>query len=280
MLRSSLLLLLILSGIATGYAQKNTMASQWRDSVIAIDGDPVDWEQPFRYYDSKSKLQYTFVNDATALYVCLKTADDRTMMKIIRAGMRVWLDTTGKKKEIAAIYFPVKGEDKLDISPDPNEPEKNIVERADIKKLKLTYTTSSQEVRTQGLKGVPVSMMPADSVKYGLRVGMNWDREDMLTYEIRIPFSLFYKDRLNPDDTLKPIGLGVKIEAMVLPMMTGASTTDVTGTGGNPTMNRSMNSTARPGSSPGPQPSMSLPQNIADMGQPLQMYTRLRLAYR
>ena len=178
------------------------------------------------------------------------------------------------------IYFPVKSDDKLDVSPDPNEPERNIVERPDIKKLKLTYTTSSQEVRTQGLKGVPAGMMPADSGKYGIRIAMNWDKEDMLTYEIRIPFGLFYRERLNPEDTLKPIGLGVKIEAMVLPMMTGASTTDVTGSGGNPTMNRSMNSAARPGSSPGPQPSMSLPQNIADMGQPLQMYMRLKLAYR
>ena len=69
------------------YAQKMVLNSMWRDSVISIDGSLADWDQPFRYFDSKSKLQYSIVNDDKYIYISVKTNDDKAMMKVMRAGM-------------------------------------------------------------------------------------------------------------------------------------------------------------------------------------------------
>ena len=281
MTKSSFLFLIFTFCLVPTFAQKNTQASLWRDSAIVIDGHPEDWDLPFRFYDSKSKLQYSVVNDATNLYICIMSSDPRTQMKITRAGMKVWLDTTGKKKETSALYYPLKGENKLDISPDPAEPEKNIVEHPDAKKLRLNFLTSQHDAKTLGMKGVPATIIVDDSNKADIKLALNWDKNEVLAYEIKIPFKTFYKDALTPQDTLKPLAIGVKIEGMVMPMIPNNSNAgaDVSGAGGGgTTANRSMNGSGR--QTNGPTPSMALPQSVAELAESLQIYMRIKLAIR
>ncbi|MGQ4827587.1 hypothetical protein, partial [Enterococcus faecalis] len=94
------------------------------------------------------------------------------------------------------------------------EPEKNIVERPDVKKLKVNFLTTQQDAKILGMRGVPATIAVDDSNKSDIKIALNWDKSDVLTYEIKIPFKTFYKETLVPRDTLKPISIGVRIEGM------------------------------------------------------------------
>jgi hypothetical protein len=275
---------------AMGHAQKFLLSSIWRDSVITVDGSPADWDQPFRYFDSKSKLQYAVVNDAKNIYVSVKTNDPKAQMKIMRAGMDVYFDVRGKKKEIATVHFPLKSDPKLDMNPDPADMEQQVVEKPDVRKMKLDWSTSNKDIHTQGFKSIPADITQADSDKYGIHVAIDWNNNDEMTYELKVPFSAFYKDQITAEDTIKPITIGIKAYAMDLPMIPSNPNADVTGGAGNNGMgNNGMNTgngmpntmanQGRPQTS-SPQPSMAIPKAVADMGLPLVVTMKIKLAYR
>ena len=274
------------------HAQKYVLNSQWRDSAIVIDGNPADWDLPYPYFDSKSKLQYSIVNDTKYIYISIRSTDDKAQMKIMRAGMDVWFDIAGKKKQVATVHFPLKTNTKLDMNPDPSDMEQQIVEKPDVKKLKSDWSAASKDIHTQGFKDIPASITPADSAKYGIQADINWDRSDVMTYELKVPFSAFYKDELIASDTLHPITVGFKVYAMDLPLIPTNSSADVNGpasaaatmnnggpSGMNGGMPNSMNNTGRPQTS-SPQPIMAIPKSLADMGMPLTVSMKLKLSYR
>jgi hypothetical protein len=288
--KTVLFTLIAISAAMTSYAQKFILNSLWRDSAIVVDGKPIDWDQPYRYFDSKTKLQYSVVNDDKYVYVSIRTNDDKAQMKIMRAGMDVWFDVSGKKKEIGTVSFPLKSNTKLDMNPDPNEPDQQVVEKPDVRKMKMDWAEALQTVHTQGLKNVLASFSALDSVKQNIEVAISWDRDNVLTYELKVPFSAFFKDAITASDTLKPITIGIKVNAMDLPMIpTNANNTnaDVTGSAGganglsNTTngMPNNMNNNTRPQTSM-PQPTMGIPKNIADMGIPLVVIMKMKLAFR
>ena len=278
--------------VSLGHAQKMVLGSLWRDSVITVDGNPIDWDQPYRYFDSKTKLQYSIVNDGKFIYISVKTNDDKAEMKIMRAGMDVWFDATGKKKDIATLHFPLKTDPKLDMTADPMEADQQVIEKPDVKKMKLDWSESPKEVHTQGFKNIPAKFSEADSGKYGIQAAVSWDRFDALTYELKVPFSAFYKDTLSASDTLRPITIGIKANAMDLPMIPTNSGADVTGPAGgginsmNPNgtnspggMPNTMNNNSRPQTST-PQPTMAIPKGVADMGIALIISVKIKLAYK
>ena len=293
-MNNRIVLFALLLTTSLGHAQKFILSSDWRDSVITIDGSAVDWEQPFRYFDSKSKLQYSVVNDAKYIYVSIKTNDPKAQMKIMRAGMDVWFDVTGKKKDIGTIHFPLKTNPKLDINPDPADMDQQVVEKPDVAKLKLEWSSTVKDIHTQGFKNLPAVIADGDSGKHGVEAAVSWDRSEEMTYELKLPFSAFYKDELTGADTVHPITIGIKAYAMDLPLIPSNAAADVnqsagSGPGGAGAMSNSnvgangmpntMGNNTRPQTS-NPQPTMAIPRAIADMGMPLVVTMKIRLAYR
>jgi hypothetical protein len=293
-MNNKIVLFALLLIASLGHAQKFILSSDWRDSVITIDGSPIDWDQPFRYFDSKSKLQYSVVNDAKYIYVSIKTNDPKAQMKIMRAGMDVSFDAGGKKKDIGTVHFPIKTNPKLDVNSDPADMEQQVVEKPDVVKMKADWSISSRDIHTQGFKNLPAVITEADSGKYGIEAAISWDRSESMTYELRLPFSAFYKDELTGADTVHPITISIKAYAMDLPLIPSNAAADVTqsagsGPGGAGAMSNSnvgangmpntMGNTGRPQTS-SPQPTMAIPKALADMGMPLIVTMKIKLVYR
>ena len=277
-------LFLVLLYSSFSFAQKNSMEALWRDSTIVIDGNAIDWEQPFRYYDSKSKLQYNVVNDASYIYICLKTADPATQMKIVRAGMDIWLDTSGKKKEVSGIHFPLRGDAKLETGPqDPDMPSPQHHERPEVKRLKRDFATTMREFRPQGLRSIPNDFTPMDN-KYGIQLAVGWDKDDILTYELKLPFSTFFHDVLTGSDTLKQITLLVRVNGMEVPSATSNNTNMGSpsagmggGMNGQTGMNGGNQSAFNRSTMSGPPPNYGATN---EMGQSYQLMTKEKLAVR
>lgn len=50
--------------------------------------------------DSKAKIEYI---DKENLYITMKSGDKMTQMRILNAGMSVWIDLSGKKDKVTGI---------------------------------------------------------------------------------------------------------------------------------------------------------------------------------
>ncbi|MBF9144314.1 hypothetical protein [Hymenobacter properus] len=74
----------------------------------SIDGQAAEWTDSL-HYDPGSKLQYQVLNDGRQVYLRLKAADPATQAKIVRLGLTVWLDTTGRHQHQFGVHFPLGG---------------------------------------------------------------------------------------------------------------------------------------------------------------------------
>ena len=74
--------------------------------------DNKELQEPLRFYDKKSKLQYSITNDNKNMYICIKATDEQSQMKIIHAGMQINIDTTGKGGQQIGISFPIARKEK------------------------------------------------------------------------------------------------------------------------------------------------------------------------
>ncbi|MBS1625046.1 MAG: hypothetical protein JSS76_19025 [Bacteroidetes bacterium] len=197
-------------------AQKIVLNSLWRDSAIVIDGSPYDWQEPLSYYDSKAKIQYQVANDDTALYIILKTMDYKAQAKILRAGMDVILDTMGRKKSAAALLYPLPSNTKLQWISDPAEPDRQELEHPDLKDLRMEYELADKHIKYVEMAGLPKTPEPLNT-NSPVVVAISWDRDNVLTYEARVPFRTFYHDKLTAADAKKVIGITVKVHPFDVP---------------------------------------------------------------
>lgn len=57
-------------------------------------------------FDKKAGLRYNVLNDHKRLYVSLKTSNPVTQLKILRRGVKIYVNTKGKKSKKAFLFFP------------------------------------------------------------------------------------------------------------------------------------------------------------------------------
>jgi hypothetical protein len=181
----------------------------WQSIPVAINGISDEWTNPLRYYDRKSKMQYAISNDADNIYICLRTDNKLTQMKMIHAGILIGIDTNGNFKHQSFIAFPIvrdfKGANpnnssyKSESPGNPNEKNPFV---------------DSKEMILQGFKGSVDGLTPIKS-PCGIFVGMNQDSiKSFIAFEAKIPFNTFYKKSISVIDSSKIIGITVTINAL------------------------------------------------------------------
>jgi hypothetical protein len=266
-MKNTLLFLSCMIGAYLSSAQKNTVHSSWRDTLIAIDGDLSDWTRYPIHNDQKLKIQYSIVNDADFLYISMRTADEDLKTKILRAGMDIWFDIRGGHKQVTAIHYPLPSNATME-PPDPESdrgmqtPEPPTV----------ALTAPSGDMRTTGLLHIPDGILPADNL-LDIRTAIH-QATGTLTYELKIPFSTFYKESLSAADTLRAIAIGIVVSGLTLPPPPGGMDGPPDGGGG-------------PGGPGGPPPGGgdmgSPPPGVAKMmamSQSEETWIRLLLSYK
>ena len=85
----------------------------WQATPVTIDGDCTDWPSPYPNYDAKAKVAYATSNDRENLYITLQTGDPLTQIKILKQGLTVSIDTSGRKDPSFNISYPLQNEDDL-----------------------------------------------------------------------------------------------------------------------------------------------------------------------
>ena len=89
------------------FAGCNAYEATYEKTPLNIDGLSSDWTTTL---DSKgnSSFSYGISNDKENLYVRININDPSIQKKMMLAGLTVWIDTTGKKKENFGITCPIE----------------------------------------------------------------------------------------------------------------------------------------------------------------------------
>jgi hypothetical protein len=184
-----------------------SLPGNWQATSIVIDGDNKDWPSPYPNYDAQSLVAYATSNDARNLYITMETGDEMTQVKILKRGLTVSIDTTGKKSPQFDINYPLANE---------NEPLDMV--RNDGQKTSLAKKQSEQKLNSlvQGanqfsLEGFPEcsgGFMVHQVLPCGIKVKARIDEYKELVWEAVIPFKLIYgRDSLSASDAGKPISV-------------------------------------------------------------------------
>jgi hypothetical protein len=183
--------------------------SMWQHTPVKADGNAWEWKKPLRYYDPSSKLQYTFSNDLKNMYICVRATNEESQQKILRGGMQIWIDTTGKAKERSGILFPLpETETKEDLKRERTQDP----ETANFK-TKKKFRNDRTELELTGFKPPAAGVLPLQNI-YGVSANLNMDSLDILTYEAIIPFRTFFKDSLLPADSSRVFSFKIVVNGL------------------------------------------------------------------
>ena len=105
-MKQTCLALLILC-IFSSFTHKIYDSLVWQSKKVKVDGKINEWPNPLRFYNDKSKVNYTITNDRKNLYICMKISDVTAQIKALRGGMEFRIDTMGKKSFPIALIYPI-----------------------------------------------------------------------------------------------------------------------------------------------------------------------------
>ena len=189
------------------------LQSNWQDKPVTVDGRATEWTIPLQYYDNDTKLNYTISNDDSTLYYCFRIGDDKEQMRVMRAGMQFWIDTTGKNQQQVGIQFPFPQLSAMSAGGNSSggNHSRNGGARSDTGNMHK-WTGKSNEMRLTGFKYPIGGVTPIPNI-YGIKVSIARDSTGVIIYEAAIPFKTFYRP-LTEADNNKMMGINIILNAM------------------------------------------------------------------
>ncbi len=189
-------------------AQNDLVQSEWVVKPKIIDGYIDDSRKPYNLYDSNSKIFFRVANDSANIYLSFKISDKFEQMKVLKSGMVVSLSSKGIKKRKASISYPLA---------DSNEgllPEiqPQMTNRKDVKKLHDELRIKKPLLELSGFT-TENGLIEVDPSSF-VYVGIDWDDKEILYYDIIIPFTEFFGDRIANKDLKSPLTLRVVVNSM------------------------------------------------------------------
>lgn len=179
-------------------------------SQNVADGKINDWKIPLKYHDSEAHIQYNVTNNDSMLFICVRVPDSKFQMKIAKAGMSLFIDTTGKKKQNIVINYPVK----------PKDPEPVIMNKTrtlgedGIVKLKQIIEPSLKQFNSKGFITGNGTYLQKNIE--GIIAAADLDSNGILTIEYQIPIKTFYHKLTNADSHNK-IAFSIVINGLPMP---------------------------------------------------------------
>lgn len=171
--------------IATN-SENNSRIENWQESALTIDGLDSDWNLNQCRIDSINQLIYKISNDSNFLYVCLKSNNDCMKMRILEAGMCLYVNSSGKKKETAGIVFPIANRTSY-------KPIYRKISKIDSSNM-YKYINDLKEYSIFGLGGIGSSKIYSyedeENNKLNIKVKAGFNKKLELVYEAAIPLTL------------------------------------------------------------------------------------------
>jgi len=197
---------------------KNKPTGTWQAQPIAIDGDSKDWPSPYPNSDSKAQIAYATANDKDNLYISVETGDPMTELKILRAGMTVWIDTGGGKGQNMAVNYPLPAEatnDQAANYSDRQEGAQSMDREKRLQERARRAVDNATQLSLDGFAGCNGAYMAKQTNNCGISVRMAVDEYNELVWEAAIPFKVLYgKEHLSKKDEGRPVSVCFEIKGV------------------------------------------------------------------
>jgi hypothetical protein len=196
----------------------DAMPGTWQSQPIVIDGDSKDWPSPYPNYDAKAMVAYATSNDGQNLYITMETGDPMTQMKILKQGMTVSIDTTGKKDPQFNINYPLQNDnDPLDMAGIDAGSRKDDQGRLMNKQLEQKISKNAKEANQFSLDGFGScngGYVISQTTPCGIKIKMRIDEYKELVWEAVIPFKAIYnRENISAADAGRPLSVCFAVKA-------------------------------------------------------------------
>ncbi|XZF12488.1 hypothetical protein ACTHGU_11905 [Chitinophagaceae bacterium MMS25-I14] len=195
------------------HSQSSKKQGTWQAQPVVIDGANNDWPSPYPLYDSKAKIGYAASNDRDNLYITMQTGDRQTIMKILRNGLTVWIDTSGRKSQQMSINYPVENTE----MPTRTGKEEGEMEKADMAMRRQRMVDNARNMSLNGFAGCNGDFLVKQANNCGIVVRIGFDEYNTLIWEASVPLKAIYKPQLTAADAGKPVSICFAIKGMKQP---------------------------------------------------------------
>lgn len=188
-----LIVLFALTIISSCNSSKNSQQSDivqtiyWQKDSLTIDGNDADWVKPLPYIDQKQALSYAVSNDNNNLYILATTQNEATILRILRGGLTVYINSHGAKEEAGAagISFPTGNRIQKD--------GKLLNDRPELQQDKHIALNAVEDYSLFGFREIktPANYDFGKSNPEGIELGIGLNSSNELVYEAMIPLSSF-----------------------------------------------------------------------------------------
>ncbi len=171
----STLMLFLCTGL---FAQKKTEYQLTPAFPVTVDGDLSEWRNKLSPVDADSSWSFAVSQDADFFYIAIQVKDKMLQQDAARHGFIVNINTEGKKKEGAQLFYPIPDSESIRaLSRDDNLANMNI--REELIKRSRGY----------GLKGFAhiVDGLLSFENTYDVKAFAKLNEQDQLLYEAMIP---------------------------------------------------------------------------------------------
>ena len=171
---------------------KNLITS--RTSVINIDGETSDWNGYSSNYNENSKSTYIIINDNQKIYFLFKFSEKASQMKVLRAGLEINIDTTGKNNFPISVIFPFSI-DRLnnDIY---SHSVTGIKPTMDFEANKEMLINKSNNIRLIGFNSGYSDIMINKTNTLNIESCIKFNNQNELILEMSIPIKLFFESKI------------------------------------------------------------------------------------
>lgn len=187
---------------------------------IVVDGYNNDWPSPYPYSDINAMISYAITNDANNLYLTIETNNPKGQLKILNAGMSVWIDTTGAQNRKTAIIYPAINEHaQIPVNRMSGEHSTGEDQDTRIQMRAKSLLEDARELTLEGFRDCNTSFnIDANNFcKIKVRVAIDSSSNNMV-WEASIPFkALLGKDQIDKKDAEKPMSIGIEINGFEMP---------------------------------------------------------------
>jgi hypothetical protein len=187
-------------------SHKMAPLGHYQTTPVVADGLADDWTLPLRFANASYTLQYNVTNDNKNIYICVLSRDEETMIRMLRAGITVYLDPKGANSRDISLHYPLRKQ------PDPNIRDRNgepLTNQSD-SSWKNELLQQSDSYGTTGFPGIENGQFSPGDTKSPLRVAIKFSHHDsLLVYEAIIPIVNVLGTDLSARNPKKPISVGV-----------------------------------------------------------------------
>lgn len=220
----------------------------------------------YNYYDEDSKVSYQVFNDEANLYINLKTFDKMAIVKILKSGLSIYFDETGKKNETVAVEYPLHNKN-FDFKQLRPQNGKNGSSNFDVNQLLQSVPNSAVLINNENRQSFNLELNSTNiSVKLE---AIETELDEGLTYKLKIPLR---------DITEKPI---TSLENFSIGIVTGEIKTPQAQSGGGRPAGvgggRPSGGGGRPAGVGGGRPSgggrpANAPKNVSNITKPINIW--------